>query len=302
MKGQVLESRSDPMKKDRADTILVSRGLAETPAKAQALIMAGLVTSGGHRIEKAGVPLAVDAPLQVEPTSVFVGRGGLKLAEALDVFGVSPAGLVCADIGASTGGFTDCLLQRGAARVYAVDVDIRQLDDRLRRNPRVVQLEKNARYLEPSDFPEQVVLAVMDVSFISILKILPALREVLSSDFPDFRSEAPILLSLIKPQFEAVKGRVGKGGLVRDPAVHTEVLTRIVREARIIGFRTSGLVRLATRGQKGNQEFFARFSLVPSSENAAAARLEPLPRDVLEWITAVVNVDGLERPQGGLPE
>jgi 23S rRNA (cytidine1920-2'-O)/16S rRNA (cytidine1409-2'-O)-methyltransferase len=301
MKGQVTESRSDPMKKDRADKILVSRGLAETPAKAQALIMAGLVTSRGQRIEKAGVPLAVDAPLQVEPTSVFVGRGGLKLAEALDVFGVSPAGLVCVDIGASTGGFTDCLLQRGAARIYAVDVDIRQLDDRLRRNPRVVQLEKNARYLRPSDFPEPVALAVMDVSFISILKILPALREVLLSDAPGSRSEAPMLLSLIKPQFEAVKGRVGRRGLVRDPAVHTEVLTRIVREARVLGFRTSGLVRLTTRGQKGNQEFFARFSLVPSSESEAAARMEPLPRDVIEWITSVI-VDGLERPQGGLPE
>jgi 23S rRNA (cytidine1920-2'-O)/16S rRNA (cytidine1409-2'-O)-methyltransferase len=285
------------MKKIRADLILVGRGLAETPAKAQALIMAGLVTSAGRRVEKAGVPIPVDAPLRVEPAAPFVGRGGLKLAEALDAFDVSPAGLICADIGASTGGFTDCLLQRGAVRVFAVDVDTRQLDDRLRRDPRVVPVEKNARNIRPTDFAEPIALAVMDVSFISILKILPALCGIFAAGRP---AAAPLLLSLIKPQFEAVRDRVGRRGIVRDPKVHEEVLTRIARDARAVGFRMSGLVRLATRGQKGNQEFFARFDPVLPAEGGPAGRMEPLPRDVLEWITAALT-DGAERSNGGLP-
>jgi 23S rRNA (cytidine1920-2'-O)/16S rRNA (cytidine1409-2'-O)-methyltransferase len=285
------------MKKLRADQILVNRGLAETPAKAQALIMAGLVTSAGRRVEKAGVPIPVDAPLRVEPTLPYVGRGGLKLAEALDAFTVSPAGLICADIGASTGGFTDCLLQRGAVRVYAVDVDTSQLDDRLRRDPRVVPIEKNARNLRPSDFPEPIAITVMDVSFISILKILPALYEIFALERP---AASPVLLSLIKPQFEAVRERVGLRGIVRDPKVHEEVLTRIARDARAVGFRMSGLVRLATRGQKGNQEFFARFDPGLPPEGGTAGRMEPLPRDVLEWIAAALT-DGAEQTNGGLP-
>ena len=285
------------MKKLRADQILVNRGLVETLAKAQALIMAGLVTSAGRRVEKAGVPIPIDAPLRVEPTLPYVGRGGLKLAEALEAFTVSPAGLICADIGASTGGFTDCLLQRGAVRVYAVDVDTSQLDDRLRRDPRVAPIEKNARNLRPSDFPERIALAVMDVSFISILKILPALYEIFALGSP---ASSPILLSLIKPQFEAVRERVGLRGIVRDPKVHEEVLTRIARDARAVGFRMSGLVRLATRGQKGNQEFFARFDPGLPPEGGTAGRMEPLPRDVLEWITAALT-DGAEQTNGGLP-
>jgi len=280
--------------------MLVARGLAETRAKALALIMAGRVSSGGRKVEKAGALLASDAPLRVEPAAAFVGRGGLKLAEALDVFQISPAGLICADIGSSTGGFTDCLLQRGAARVYAVDVDIRQLDDRLRRDPRVIGIEKNARHIGPADFPDPVALAVMDVSFISILKILPALREVLApagppagpSDSPGravgpLRPPDPVLLSLIKPQFEAGRGKVGPRGVVRDPAVHVEVLTRIVRESPAAGFRVSGLLRSATRGQKGNQEFFARFVPVHRPDRPADVRMEPLSEDVIEWIAAV---------------
>jgi len=285
------------MKKLRADQILVDRGLAATQAKAQALIMAGLVTSAGRRVEKAGVPISVDAPLRVEPTAPFVGRGGLKLAEALDAFGVSSAGLICADIGASTGGFTDCLLQRGAARVFAVDVDTRQLDDRLRRDPRVVPIEKNARNIRPIDFDEPIALAVMDVSFISIMKILPALYGIFAIGRP---AVSPILLSLIKPQFEAVRERVGLRGIVRDPKVHEEVLTRIARDARAVGFRMSGLVRLATRGQKGNQEFFARFDPILHPDVETRSRMEPLPRDVLEWIAAALS-DGAERANGGLP-
>ena len=179
---------------------------------------------GGPAGRKAGVPIPIDAPLRVEPTLPYVGRGGLKLAEALEAFTVSPAGLTCADIGASTGGFTDCLLQRGAVRVYAVDVDTSQLDDRLRRDPRVVPIEKNARNLRPSDFPERIALAVMDVSFISILKILPALDEIFTLGSP---ASSPILLSLIKPQFEAVRGEGPLlRGIVRDPKVHEEARDR----------------------------------------------------------------------------
>ncbi|MHB8056047.1 MAG: TlyA family RNA methyltransferase, partial [Candidatus Aminicenantales bacterium] len=230
----------------RADLLLAERGLAESAARAQAIIMAGLVESAGRRVEKAGELLPADAPLRVAPTLPFVGRGGLKLAEALDAFGVSPEGRTCADIGASTGGFTDCLLQRGAARVFAVDVSVRQIDDRLRRDPRVVLLEKNARNLRPDDFSAPAEIAVMDVSFISILKILPALAEVFRAGRAAVSD--PILLSLITPQVEAVKGRLGPRGVVRDPAVHAEVLTRIARDARLAGFRMTGLLRLKTRG------------------------------------------------------
>lgn len=285
------------MKKIRADVLLAGRGLAGSQAKAQALIMAGLVESAGRRVEKAGELLAADAPLSVAPAAPFVGRGGLKLAEALAAFGVSPAGRVCADIGASTGGFTDCLLQRGAARVFAVDVSVRQIDDRLRRDPRVLLIEKNARNLRPADFPAPVELAVMDVSFISILKILPALGEV----FRAARGAVPepILLSLVKPQFEARRESLGLRGIVRDPAVHAEVLLRIAGDARPEGFRLTGLRRLKTRGQKGNQEFFASFAFDPAEDAESRFGLEPLPKDVLEWISASVSGGGDKDKDGG---
>jgi 23S rRNA (cytidine1920-2'-O)/16S rRNA (cytidine1409-2'-O)-methyltransferase len=292
------------MKKERADKVLVERGLAETLPKAQAFIMAGLVSLGGKRVEKPGLPIDPQAALEVEKPLPYVGRGGLKLEQALDAFAVDVRGRVCADIGSSTGGFTDCLLQRGAARVFAVDVDIRQLDARLRRDPRVIPLEKNARNLVPADFPERPSLAVMDVSFISILKILPALRLILGSKdkpgrrkwFTEQRSEslpppipglsevavlpaaAPLLLTLIKPQFEAEKGRVGKKGIVHDPALHAEVLARVAEEAAGSGLALRGLVRCSTRGQKGNQEFFAQW--VPGG-------VEPPAEAVIQWIRTV---------------
>ena len=237
--------------KDRADKILVARGLAPTREKAQALIMAGLVFAGEARVDKPGVALAADAALTVRRPLPFVSRAGLKLAEALDRFGVDPAGAVAADIGASTGGFTDCLLQRGAQRVYAVDVDTRQLDRRLREDPRVVLVEKNARYLVPEDFPERPELLTVDVSFISVLKVLGALAAFLRRG---------TLLVLVKPQFEAGRGRVGRTGVVRDPSVHAEVLDRVVRAAWDLGFEPRGIVRSSTRGQRGNVEFFVRFS------------------------------------------
>jgi 23S rRNA (cytidine1920-2'-O)/16S rRNA (cytidine1409-2'-O)-methyltransferase len=274
------------LRKERADKLLVERGLAETRRKAQALIMAGVVTTAGRRrVEKAGQLLPGDAPLDIAKPLPYVSRGGLKLADALEAFGLELRGLVCADIGSSTGGFTDCLLQRGAVRVYAVDVDIRQLDDRLRRDPRVVAVEKNARLLDPDDFPERPAVVAMDVSFISATKILPAVRACLAPpvDVDDRRSGGetlPAVLVLIKPQFEAGKGLVGKKGIVRDPALQAAVLSRVIREAASLGFRLRGLHRSATRGQKGNQEFFARFGL---------GGLPPSPEDVLKWVAEVTR-------------
>jgi 23S rRNA (cytidine1920-2'-O)/16S rRNA (cytidine1409-2'-O)-methyltransferase len=233
--------------KERADKLLVKRGLAPTQEKAQALIMAGLVFSGGSKILKPGSLIDEAADLSLKDRLPFVGRGGLKLAEALDRFAVNVRGKTAADIGSSTGGFTDCLLQRGAARVYAVDVDTRQIDWKLRADPRVVLVDKNARYLGPGDLPEPPDLFTVDVSFISLLKVLPALKGI-PGDW--------LLLALIKPQFEAGRREVGKKGVVRDPAVHEDVLNRIARGFRESGFSLRGLIRCSTRGQKGNREFF----------------------------------------------
>jgi len=237
--------------KERADKLLVKRGLAASQEKARALIMAGLVSSGGSDVLKPGSLVDEAAPISLKARPPFVSRGGLKLAEALDRFAVDVRGKTAVDIGSSTGGFTDCLLQRGAARIFAVDVDTKQLDWKLRGDPRVVLVEKNARYLEPADLPEPPGVVTMDVSFISLLKILPALKAI-PGDW--------VLLGLIKPQFEAERGAVGKKGIVRDPAVHEEVLRRIVRGARESGFFLRGLVRCSTRGQKGNVEFFGRWA------------------------------------------
>jgi 23S rRNA (cytidine1920-2'-O)/16S rRNA (cytidine1409-2'-O)-methyltransferase len=249
----------------RADVLLVERGEAPTRHKAQALIMAGLVTSGRERVEKAGRLFPSDAPLSVRQPLPFVGRGGLKLEEALAAFGVEVEGRVAADLGASTGGFTDCLLQRGARKVYAVDVDTRQIDPRLRRDPRVVLVRKNARHLGPDDFAEPPDLVTADLSFISVLKVLPALTAFLGRG---------TFLVLLKPQFEAGRAEVGKKGVVRDPAIHARVLRSVLERAAELGLGLRGLVRCATRGQKGNQEFVAWWSLgEPGLDAGAAAQL-----------------------------
>ena len=266
---------------------MVGRGLAPTREKAQALVMAGLVSSGGARLDKPGRLVSSDLPLEIEKPLPFVGRGGLKLAEALDAFGVNPAGAVCADIGSSTGGFTDCLLQRGASRVYAVDVDVRQIDSRLRDDPRVVLVEKNARFLEPADLigagAAGVDIVVMDVSFISILKILPAVRALC-------RPGKTAVLTLVKPQFEAGRGQVGRKGIVRDPALHAEILGRVAAGGADLGFAPAGLVRCSTRGRQGNQEFFARWTL---------GGLHPPAGTVLEWIgSAVRGEEGIRKTTG----
>ena len=236
--------------RERADKLLGARGLAPSLEMARALIMAGRVTSAGRPVRKPGDLLDADAALEVAAVLPFVSRGGLKLAEALDRFGLDVRGQVGLDIGASTGGFVDCLLQRGAARVYAVDVDTKQLDWNLTKDPRIVTIEKNARELGPADLPEAPGIVTMDVSFISVLKILPALKAI-PGDWT--------LVSLVKPQFEAGPKDVGEKGVVRDPAVHAGVLERVLAGARALGFGLAGLMRCSTRGQKGNVEFFARW-------------------------------------------
>jgi 23S rRNA (cytidine1920-2'-O)/16S rRNA (cytidine1409-2'-O)-methyltransferase len=259
--------------KERADKLVAARGLAPSREKAQALIMAGLVMAAGRRVAKAGELVDAEAPIEVARPLPYVGRGGLKLEEALERFGLDVAGRVALDIGASTGGFVDCLLQRGARKVYAVDVDTRQLDWGLGRDPRVAAIEKNARELGPGDVPEAPDVVTMDVSFISVLKILPALRTI-PGDWA--------LLALIKPQFEAGPKEVGRKGVVRDAAVHASVLAGVIDGARGLGFGPAGIVRCSTRGQKGNVEFFVRWVLGAPDLNRDAAP---------EWIKEAVSHD-----------
>ena len=240
------------MKKERADKILVSRNLVLSSEKAQALIMAGCVYSSGAKIEKPGQLIDPEADITVAETPRYVGRGGLKLEEALDAFGVPVAGKIAADLGASTGGFTDCLLKKGARKVYAVDVDTQQIDCHLREDARVSLIKKNARYLKKQDFADPLDIVTLDLSFISVLKVLPAVK--------DFLAGAEVI-ALLKPQFEAEKGRVGEKGVIRDPEVHREILERVLGAGQSLGFFVHGLVKCSTRGQKGNREFFVRWRL-----------------------------------------
>ena len=239
--------------------MVVSRGLAESREKAQALIMAGLVFSEGKRVEKPGQRIGTGSEISLTEKIPYVSRAGLKLEEALRSFNISVQEKIAADLGASTGGFTDCLLQKGAKKVYAVAVDVKQLDWHLREDPRVVCIEKNARYLKREDFADSLDLVTMDLSFISVLKVLPALKEFIGRG---------VLLSLIKPQFEVGKGQVGKKGVVRDKALHADVLKKITREAMQIGFFPAGLIKSSVLGQKGNQEFFIVWTLGKESLNS----------------------------------
>ena len=246
------------MGKRRLDVLLVERGLAESSEKARALAMAGAVLAGGRPVLKPGALLDPDAPLEVAQPSRYVGRGGEKLEHALRVFGLDVNGLVAADIGASTGGFTDCLLQHGAARVYAVDVGRGQLDYRLRNDPRVVVMEGfNVRHLDA--LPEPVDLATVDVSFISLRLALPAVRGLL-------RPGAAIV-ALFKPQFEAKKSEVPRGGVVRDPLFHATLIGRFAAWCVRHGFRVRGLTASPLLGASGNREFF--FWLKPGEGTAA---------------------------------
>jgi 23S rRNA (cytidine1920-2'-O)/16S rRNA (cytidine1409-2'-O)-methyltransferase len=234
--------------KIRLDELVLARGLAESRTQAQRLILAGQVRQADQVLDKAGQLVPEDIALRVEAGLPFVSRGGLKLAAALDVFGVDPLGWVCADIGASTGGFTDCLLQRGAVRVYAVDVGYGQLAWSLRQDPRVISIERtNIRHL--TALPELVTLATVDVSFIGLSLVLPNIVRLLGPGGQ--------IIALIKPQFEVGKGQVGKGGVVRDPKLHTAVVEKVLAEAPSIGLVPAGVIRSPITGPAGNVEFLA---------------------------------------------
>ncbi len=248
--------------KSRLDILLVQKGMAESREKAKSLIMAGKVFHESNRLDKPGMMVDEDLEITVKgEIHPFVSRGGLKLAKALQVFGLDLKDKVIADIGASTGGFTDCSLQNGAAKVYSVDVGYGQLDWKLRSDPRVICLERtNARYLNEEIIPEQVDMIVCDVSFISLGKIFPAMQSILKD-----KGE---VIALIKPQFEAGPENVGKNGVVRDPQVHCSVIKNVLQEAHNLGFIFNGLGYSPIRGPEGNIEFLLWLQkAVPSNED-----------------------------------
>ena len=235
--------------KERLDILVVERGLAESREKAQAMILAGEVRVNGSRSDKAGMQVAIDAQIKISGTSAkYASRGGLKLEGALKDFGVDVSGKICLDIGASTGGFTDCLLAHGARQVYAVDVTPEQMAWRLRQDARVKRMKGNARNLRPEQIPEPANLVTIDVSFISVSKVLPA---VVAAAGP--RAE---YLILVKPQFELDRGDVGRGGIVRDEALHLKAIDRVHRAAEAAGLHVEGVRPSRVTGAEGNQEFF----------------------------------------------
>ena len=245
----IVISRNRPMK-NRLDVLLVEKGLAESREKAKALIMAGSVYVNGQKCEKAGTGIDETAEIRVVEELRYVSRGGLKLEKTIEKYGLSLNGCICADIGASTGGFTDCMLQHGASKVYAVDVGYGQLAWSLRNDPRVVCLERtNARYLNQETIPDTLDFFSMDVSFISVKLILPAVFALLREG-----GEGVIL---IKPQFEAGKGKVGKNGVIRDKSVHLEVVSDIIDFLADMGFGILALDFSPIKGPKGNIEFLA---------------------------------------------
>ena len=264
------------MGKLRLDQLLFDRGLAESREKAKALIMAGSVYVAGQKQTKPGTAVPEDAELEVRGERLpFVSRGGLKLQKALDVFGIDPAGYVCVDCGASTGGFTDCLLQHGAKHVYAVDVGYGQLAWSLRSDERVTVMERtNARSLTPEMFPEAMDMAVMDMSFISLRLVLPAVRTLLK--------DSGQAVCLVKPQFEAGREKVGKKGVVRDPAVHREVLEAFTASAGELGFSLAGLDFSPVRGPEGNIEYLAWLRTAGESIAADCAEVVRRSHEELE--------------------
>lgn len=243
------------MKKERIDKFLVDLGFAESRTKAQSMVMAGIVLVNDKRIEKPSEQFTKDISIRIKGSSdesKYVGRGGLKLEKALEEFQIRPNGYVCLDVGASTGGFTDCLLQNGARKVYAVDVGTNQLVWKLRNDERVEVREKvNARNLKPVDFTEKFDLIVMDVSFISVKKILPALIDLINNSGK--------IIVLIKPQFEVGKGEVGKGGIVRDEEKHKQVIKTVNNFSEQIGLKNIGLIDSPILGAEGNKEFLALY-------------------------------------------
>jgi 23S rRNA (cytidine1920-2'-O)/16S rRNA (cytidine1409-2'-O)-methyltransferase len=240
------------MGKQRLDSLLVLRGLAENKIKARAVIMAGEVTAGGKRVDKPGSMVDSDISIQVARKPLYVSRGGIKLAHALDVFKIEVVAATVLDLGASTGGFTDCLLQRGARRVYAIDVGYGQLDYKLRQDPRVAVMEKTNVH-HPFELPEKAELAVMDLSFISVTKVIPNVTQHLK--LPGN------IIVLLKPQFEAEKDEVGRGGIIRDTDIHARVLGRFIAWVVNQGFRLGGLTTSPIYGAEGNREFLVLLNI-----------------------------------------
>ncbi|WP_294547427.1 TlyA family RNA methyltransferase [uncultured Pseudoflavonifractor sp.] len=257
------------MSKKRLDVLLCERGLMESRQKAQAVIMAGQVYVAGQKVDKAGAQIEESAEIEVRgKTLSYVSRGGLKLEKAMQTFPIVLTGAICGDIGASTGGFTDCMLQNGAAKVYAVDVGYGQLAWSLRSDERVICMERtNARYLTHEQIPDELDFASIDVSFISLRLILPAVRGLLKPDGH--------VVCLVKPQFEAGKEKVGKKGVVRDPKVHLEVLEQFLINARDAGFAIKDMTYSPVRGPEGNIEYLG-FLSAGISEDTWRGDLEAL--------------------------
>lgn len=251
------------MKKERLDTLLVQRGFFESRSRAQAAIMAGQVLVNEQKIDKTGTQVAPDAAIRLLGGDLkYVSRGGLKLEKAVSCFSLDLTGKIAADIGASTGGFTDCALQNGAARVYTIDVGYGQLAWKLRSDERVVNMERtNVRYLEADSLPEKVDVVTIDVAFISLDKVLPAVKKIIADD--------GIVIALIKPQFEAGKENVGKKGVVRDPQVHLTVINNVIATARELGFKIAGLDYSPVKGPEGNIEYLLYLKNAADAEEIA---------------------------------
>ncbi|MCR5633034.1 MAG: TlyA family RNA methyltransferase [Eubacterium sp.] len=272
------------MSKKRLDVMLVERGLAESREKAKAIIMSGIVYVDGEKEDKAGSNFPETAKIEVRgKTLKYVSRGGLKLEKAMEVFPIELDGKVCMDVGSSTGGFTDCMLQNGAVKVYSVDVGYGQLAWKLRQDERVVVMEKtNIRYVKPEDIEELVDFASVDVSFISLSKVLPPLRDLL-------KDEAEVVC-LIKPQFEAGREKVGKKGVVRDKAVHVEVIKNVLGYAEEAGFNVLGLDFSPVKGPEGNIEYLMHIkkdSEFVSSDEERAVEQEQQNQVVRKWVDTI---------------
>lgn len=248
--------------KERLDVLLLQRGYFDSRSKAQAVIMSGDVYVDGQKADKAGACYDIEAEIEVRGSVCpYVSRGGLKLEKALRDFGVDPTGMVCSDSGASTGGFTDCLLQQGARKVFAIDVGYGQLAWKIRNDPRVVTMERtNIRYVTPDQIGEPLDLSVVDVSFISLKLVLPVIKTLLNP-------ETGCVLCLIKPQFEAGKENVGKKGVVRDPQVHEQVLRDFVELAEALSFTIRNITFSPVKGPEGNIEFLGYLSLQPGNNH-----------------------------------
>ncbi len=257
------------MKKERLDAVLVERGLYESRAKAQAAVMAGQVLVDEQKIDKPGTQINGEAAIRIVGEKIpYVSRGGLKLAKALEAFSLVLEGKIVVDVGASTGGFTDCALQNGAAKVYAIDVGYGQLAWKLRSDERVINMERtNVRYLEEDSLPEKADVITIDVAFISLDKILPAVRKIMKND--------AIVVALIKPQFEAGRENIGKKGVVKDSSVHEQVIEKVVSFAAAEGFGIAGLDFSPAKGPEGNIEYLLYLTYAPdnSGENLKIGEL-----------------------------